>query len=421
MRMVCLKLACWLGCCAVSSAGEDVAALLEKVRLQATNDLNALGQCVCQQSVERLLRPNAASAWKKLDTLNLDVALVEGEELYGKAGGRAFYQMSLADSVGKGMTSTGRFGLLLRQVVNQTSTAYKYNGVGERNSREAHEIDFEVLADKSNYRLRAGAKDASVAYQGTIWVDVKSLELIRLEAQAFDIPHELDLVESKFAVDYARMPVGDESVLLPAAVRVEMISKDGQESMNRSRIASCRRYTAESSVVADGQELKQEITPPVETRPVSGLPAGSLLEVVFDESVDLQRAAPGQPVKARLSKPLRNGDEILLPEGSLVLGEIVAVERQTSPLPVVEIGLSLSSVETNGKTRPLIATMVEAEKAKGLLREKKELMPQFTKKRADRMDILVRKVEQGQGFLQWDSRQSTIPRGFKTTWRINDY
>ena len=64
------------------------------------------------------------------------------------------------------------------------------------------------------------------------------------------------------------------------------------------------------------------------------------------------------------------------------------------------------------------ATMIEAGPEDGLIRQAKRLDPTFTRRRTNRMNILVREVQRGQGILHWDARRGALPEGLKMKWRV---
>lgn len=414
MRGSCFLICLFAGGTAYSGE-EDPLAQLELIRANAYAHLDRLEQCVCRQSVERFQRAAASEGWKPLDRLDLDVALAGGEERYGKAGAARFFRTGLSDAAG-GVTSTGRYGLLLRQVLDPKTAAYRAKGLSERNGRPALEFEFEVLQPVSTYRLRAGTMEKAVGYEGVFWADAATFELIRLEAHAIDIPQELGLADARFHVEYGPLDHAGESFLVPLTARIELATTDGLESLNRTRLVSCRKYQAESNL-----QFTAEAAPaPAPNLPQRRLPPGAVLEVTLDESVPLGAVSPGHAIKARLTRPVHDGETVVLPEGAVVAARIVAVERQSVPAPVLEIGLALSHVEAGDGPLPLSATMLQADSAKGLLQQQKRFMPSISEKGKTRSGILVRRVEQGQGILQWDPASANIPRGFKTRWRIDE-
>lgn len=373
-----------------------------------------LPQYVCAQTVERYSRNSAEQEWRAVDTMQLDVAVVGDEELYGKAGSGQFFRRPLSEAVGSGVVSTGKFALLARQVLDTTAARYRYKGLGERDGATAHEYDFDVEQRSSNYRLRSGAVELPVAYQGTFWFKEDTLDLLRLELQAYDIPEKLGLAEAVTTLSYARVSTGDQMLLLPVSGSVMLVTLQGLESMNRMRISSCRRYQTQSEVRFAGAE---EPAPASEAAPAQ-IPPGSMLELALDDALELEQIGPGLPVTARLLKELRDGGNVLMPSGVLCRGSVIHLEKQTSPYPILEVGLELTGCDVRGQAMEVNLTMVDAGPAAGLIRQQKRLDPVFTKRRTARMDILVRKVEQGLGYLHWDARKGPIPRGLKMKWRV---
>jgi hypothetical protein len=119
-----------------------------------------------------------------------------------------------------------------------------------------------------------------------------------------------------------------------------------------------------------------------------------------------------------VARPLKAGQEILVPEGAVALARLVRLERDTVPFPIYEIGLELQSLEVSDSARPIFATLEETGPARGLLRQTKRLEPTFSSRRRPRLEILVPEIQRGQGIIRWDARRLPIPRGLRMAWRI---
>jgi hypothetical protein len=423
MRGLGLRLGCLLpaGLLLGASDGQDPATLLERIRQHTRAALAQVEQCVCEQAIDRFHRTSSAQPWQKTDTVHLDVALSANEERYGRAGADRFFDRGLQESVGRGMTSTGRFGLILSQVLDPSTTAYQYQPGAERNGLPAHQFEFEVLADKSRYHLRTASAEKPVSYEGVLWAHQQSLDLIRLEAQAIDIPEELGIDEARFHVEYARREIHADAppLLLPVQIQVELVTREGLQALNRARLGKCRLFAAESNLLLSGAETPASATP--SSRPSPPLPPGAILEIALEEPLHLDKVQPGQPVTARLARPVRLGDSLFLQEGAVVRGQVVGLEFRSVPAPVYEVAITLSGIDTASGLHPISATLVGTDSAKGLLQQQRRLMPQFSQRaRNPGVDVLVRKVEQGHGILEWDPKHASIPRGFKTRWRLAD-
>ncbi|MBL8177143.1 MAG: hypothetical protein JNK48_20885 [Bryobacterales bacterium] len=405
---------CMFGSASTALCYQEPEGLFEKFHSRMKTERSALSQFVCTQTVERFSRNSVEHPWKPVDTMQLDVGVVGDQELYGKAGSGEFYRRPLSEAVGNGVVSTGKFALLARQVLDTTAAKYRYKGVGERDGARAHEYDFDIAQGVSNYRLRAGTLELPVAYQGTFWVKEDTLDLLRLELQAYDIPAKLGLAEAVTSFSYARVAAGDSALLLPVSGSVTLTTVHGVESMNRMRIESCRRYSTQSEVRFAGATMAPESAA---GQPFA-LPEGTLLEAALTEDLPLDKVSAGAALRMKLVKELRDGDSILLPVGTMLFGRIAHMESTDAPFPVVELGLEVSAFEREGRRFPVRLTMTEAGPASGLLREQRRMDPVFDKRRTARMEILVRKVEAGHGFIHWDARKGNIPRGMKIKWRV---
>ena len=106
--------------------------------------------------------------------------------------------------------------------------------------------------------------------------------------------------------------------------------------------------------------------------------------------------------------------------GTLAIGHIVRLDKQEQPYPYYEIALEFRGLDTRQGRFEYSATMTGAGPSPGLIRQAKQLNPTFTRKRAPRMDILVREVQRGQGVLQWDARRSRIPKGLRMRWVVDN-
>ena len=159
----------------------------------------------------------------------------------------------------------------------------------------------------------------------------------------------------------------------------------------------------------------------VEAPGVSADPPGRrVMELSLDSEIALDTAAAGDPIRAVLSRPLKDGERILAPEGSVVLGRIVRREKQGQPFDRYEIALELHTLEIGRQRYECVATMIDAGPTPGLIRQAKQLNPTFNRERKPRMEILVNQVQRGQGVLQWEARRPRIRRSLRMRWLVDD-
>jgi hypothetical protein len=353
-----------------------------------------------------------------MDTLQLEVGMSGNREMYSWAGSREFQEQQLGDLVGKGVVGTGHFALLAKHVFFPGAAKFRYKGITEVEGRSAHEWTFDVPAEKSRYRLRTGSGDAAVSFQGSVWADPESLSLIRLELAAYDIPEKLKLAEANNVIRYARVPIGDVQTLLPVSSELTLVAVDGNESHNRLKLGDCRQFRGEAVLTFAGEDTEASETPAAEPAKPVELPARAVLEVELAEPLRPEKVTVGEMVRVVFSKPVADGQRVLVPQGAEAKARLVRLEKQDLPYPMWEVGLQLSAVRVGDREVEVAATMFDAGPESGLVKQSRQFMPTFTKKRTNRMDILVRETPKGQGVLHWDARRDLIPKGLRMKWRI---
>jgi hypothetical protein len=395
---------------------EEPEGLLDRFLSRMNLELGRLPDYVCTQTIERFSRNSTEQTWQKADSLRFEVAMIANRELYALPGGR-FQDRPLATMIGRGTTGTGQFGLLAKHVFLTSTAAFKYEDVSERDGRTLHEYHFDVEARRSSYKLRRGTAESPVAFQGAFWIDVGTLDLVRLEVQAYDIPEMLGLAEAETAIDYARMTIDREDVVLPVVATLKVTGVDGNEDMNRTRLAACRHYRADSSLSfqqTSATPLSQTAAPEP-----AAIPPGSLVELALEDHLDPALAKVGDALTAKVTKSVRSGEQNLIIEGALARGRIARLETQRQPFLVHLIALEFDTIQIGGHQLHFNATMQDAGPAAGLIRQAKRLDPKFSRWPTGKMDVLVREIQKGQGILLWDGKHGPVPRGLRMKWRVN--
>jgi hypothetical protein len=405
-----------IACAQSESSSED---LLARVARIVNANLDRLPDYACRQTVERFGRFGSEKPWQRIDTLQLEVGVSGDREMYSWAGAREFQQSQLSELVGKGVIGTGNFSMLARHVFLPNAGKFKYKGQNEIDGREAHEWDFDIPLERSRYRLRTAASEAVVAFQGTVFADPVTLRLLRIEIHAYDLPEKLALAEAANSIHYDPVKIGDWEIMLPTYSELTLVATDGNESMNRLKVGDCRQFRGEAKVSFAGEQKEKPAEAPVAepVRRAVQIPRAAVIEMELAEPIQPASAAVGQPVRVRLARAIKNGEQIVVPEGSEVAARLVRVEREDLPYPLWQVGIEIDSVRGPSEDIDLSVTLIDAGPESGLVRQSKTFMPTFTKRRATRMDILVRETPKGQGILHWDAKRPQIPKGLRMKWR----
>lgn len=406
------KLALALLAWAPAGANDEPPGILQQFLEKVSTDLARLPDNVCTMRVDRFARGMNEGPWKQLDSVTLTVGLAQGAEVYGRIEGSA-----PADLTEDGVFSTGQFAQLARHVFTWKAAGFGFRGESERAGRRAYEYEFDVPKAQSTYRLRMGNVSEVVAFQGSFHIDAETLDLLELEVTPYDIPERVGLARADTRLTYRRLKVRGAEVLLPAAALLQLATVDGIERMNRASFAACRRFEAESSLRADAEtEAGPESS---QARGVEWkIAPGTLLEVQLDSHLTPKSLKQGDPVRARLAKPVVVEGGGHLPAGSALHGIVSRLREEQKPVPLYEIGIEFTKVEAECATLPLRATMVDIETERGLIQQSKRMDPTFSRSGKPRMDVLVREVQRGQGIILWDARRPTVPKGLRMTWRV---
>src|SRR5581483_10740607 len=144
----------------------------------------------CLETVERT-EQSGANRSRVEDTLRLEVALVEGKEMFAWPGSRQFEDRELRDLVSTGMFGNGNFAVYARILFLTNLAVFEYQGEADFNGRPAVVYRFRVPRSANAHRLRVNEREAVVGFHGSFYADSDSLDIRRVEVVAEDIPEEL--------------------------------------------------------------------------------------------------------------------------------------------------------------------------------------------------------------------------------------
>ncbi|MCU1335554.1 MAG: hypothetical protein JWO19_1135 [Bryobacterales bacterium] len=298
---------------------------LPRIRERMTDVLLRQPNYTCTETIERT-RQVAGNHARIEDTLRLEVALVDGKEMFAWPGSKQFEDRELGELVSTGMFGNGNFAIYARILFLSNVAAFEDRGRTDLGGRAALRYDFRVARASSGHRLRVNHREAVVGFHGSFYADPVTLDVRRVEVVADDIPAELGVSAAKTKIDYGRLRIGDEEFLLPVESELMMAMPD-QVNRNWVRFTACRRFTGESTLSFSDPVLT-EASAPAAVREVD-IPAGLTLQLEMPE-LDLMQAAVGDPVRGILRADLRSRRELLAPKGSIARGRIVRLDRYSS-------------------------------------------------------------------------------------------
>jgi hypothetical protein len=226
---------------------------LAKVKLHLKENFERIPNYVCQENVERFERTAGRSQAAKVDSLQFEVAQVEHKELLALPGAGGFEDKELTAYMSAGLLGSGQFSAMPINLFVSNHARITPHAEGVDGAPAGLSYDFEIPAFLNAFTLAAPGVRVSVGVRGTFWVDPQSLDLIRVEEHAVDIPPVLGMNAVTSTAEYGRMRIGNSSVLLPQSGELAVRNLDGTERHNRVRFSACREYGSESTVTFGDQ------------------------------------------------------------------------------------------------------------------------------------------------------------------------
>jgi hypothetical protein len=310
----------------------------------------------CLQTIERSVLDRHQTVFKPVDVVLLEVSEVGEKELFAWPGAHRFDERDLSSFASGGLMGNGIFALLARSVfVNDISTI-QYSRDEEIAGRPVACFRFAIPAAWSGYTLRANGASAVVRLNGSFWIDPASLELVRLEARADEIPPELGIERTVTVIDYAPMRIGDSEVLLPQGAHMLMELIGGEARRNEILFSHCHEYLTASSIRFDMPDTHAPVSAP-SPRQVD-LPAGLTVSIELETAIDSTTAHIGDLLRGHvLNDVRRKGKTIIIPKGAVVTGRIRGMERSPSG-PAYDLTIELGDLEWENSRAPFYGELL---------------------------------------------------------------
>jgi hypothetical protein len=330
---------------------------LARARAHMSSLLTRLPNYTCLQNIERTRR-GPSGRTQLIDVVRIEVALVNGNELFAWPGSKKFLDTKLIDMVKGGAIGNGSFALHAKSVFQSNSPRFTF--IGERireDGRQTLRWDYVVPQFMSGYLLRSGGQEAIVGYHGSVWVDVKTLDAVRLEVHADDIPSHLKINAASDAMEYQRVKLGEQDFLLPAKSELTVVGVDGHESVNRTTFTGCRQYTGESVISFEDPAPDASVKAEAAERKLH-IPGGVDLRVALETPVEEAKSAIGDPVTAILKKEVRLGSGLVAPKGAFLHGRVTHMRRQDGQPAGWAVGFEFFELEWENTRASLKAELV---------------------------------------------------------------
>ena len=340
--------------------------LLARIKSHMREELSQLPNYTCLETITRFHKATAIhSKMKPLDTVRLEILYSNHREWYGSPGGRSFSQNHPRGFVGSGMIGDGIFALTLANLFLTNGATFTYRGEEALRGRKAARYDFRLARLISGLQISLIGGSGTVGEEGSFWADLQSLDLLRLETRAAEIPPFLPLQEMTMNVNYARTRIGPHNVLLAQQADLHMFTLLGEENYDRFEFTHCRAFQAQSAIRFE-TELEDNPAERPKTAGGSDLAVPSsadesvpaLLRITVDLTTSVtEKDVVGTTIEGRVSGDVRRKGKIIIPNASVVRGRIRRLEHYQGGGYFI-LGLEFTEVEANGRSLRFYADLL---------------------------------------------------------------
>ena len=233
--------------------------LIEQTRYHSVKFLDELPNFIVTQFVTRSVQTPEKKDWQERDKLEIELT-------YSTQKGEKFKLIKMNDrptsmsyeSLG-GATSTGEFGTMIEGLFAPQSQA-QFKEVRKETFKGRQTVLFEFAVKKANSNNnitdKTSGRSVTTAYAGTIWVEVETARVLRIEQAAADIQRGFPITLAESAVEYDWVKVGEQKYLLPTSAEV-LLGSDINRTYSRN-VIELKNY----KVFETGIKLILEKEPP---------------------------------------------------------------------------------------------------------------------------------------------------------------
>ncbi|MGA2273869.1 MAG: hypothetical protein ABSH00_09965 [Bryobacteraceae bacterium] len=247
-------------------SSEEQAAIIDDVREYALNYSDTLPDFICTQVTRRFQAPvpgarygGAAGGdpyWRALDTLQIRLSYFEKKEHYVVVLMNNAIVNQDYEKVG-GSKAFGEFGSMMREIFEPATEArFEWDHWGLLRGKRVMAFQYHVRLDHSQYQLgwEDGKLRVTTAYHGLVEVEPDTHAVVRITANAENIPPDFPLKATTDVLDYDYQELSGHTFLLPLKSQVIMTAADGMSKLEEE-FRLYRKYSAESEIKFDSEPI----------------------------------------------------------------------------------------------------------------------------------------------------------------------
>jgi hypothetical protein len=345
---------------AAGTAEPEVEELFKQARDKVLDNARRMPRYTCVETVSRTQfhPPDSPSTCESLitmrrlvstrgrlelrDRLRLDVAVVDGGEIFSWAGAGKFETHDVDKIVGGGASGSGEFGSFLASVFGSAPDAIRYTGL--RN--DFAQFEYNVPTAKSNYKYRTSGPGRIIGYHGTFSLDPADGDVQQLVVDSDQFAPADGVCRVQHIMRFSRVKIGGGDFVLPEVSTMEVLYRNGAESLNDTRYSECREYVGESTIRFD--EVDAATGPAAARDALQPLPSKTRLLIGLSKPINTEIAAAGDPVEGVL---LRDAVDRRMATAARVNdrvhGRILRLQQYLDPPAIWVVAIRFDTIERN--------------------------------------------------------------------------
>jgi hypothetical protein len=408
----------WISCCTLApplysqTALTPETLLLARIKVRAEENLQRLPNYTCLETVERSTR-RPSGKFQLVDVLRMEVAFVDRKELFAWPGSQQFEDRDLSEMIGYGAIGNGSFALHARSVFLGSGATFTHVGERIRDGRRTIRYDYRVPRIQSGYRLRVKPAEGIVGFRGSFWVDAESLDLIRLEVIADDIPAHVPILSSSEILNYAAVRIADHEFLLPSSSELVLTDLRSNENRNRVSFTQCRQFAGDSVLSFDEAPSSTEVKRRAKTE--VRFDSDLEIELKLESTIEAGVSAVGDAISAVTVRNVTKKGIVVIPKGAAATGRIVKLQRRSSNGDVFWIvGIQFMRAEWEEHYADLHLRLMASQP-----------LAQYPQAGWQGRSMIIARedndVDSRIGILYIRGDKGRIPAGFRTHWRTQTH
>lgn len=317
------------------------------------------------------------------DAIALEVAVVDGRELYAFPDSPRFESISLAELVGHGTIATGAFAGHAQRILVDRIGAIQYVGEEDLGGQRAQRYDYTVKLADSRYSVTNLGLSTKVPYRGSFWAAMEDDELLRLTIRVDEPPQDVGVDRFATQIDYQTVKMGSRQLLLPQRSQFTMMLSTGVESISETQFTSCRSFVGSSTLSFDDSSARfyVEKTEVVENLQI---PPGVLLPIELRTRIDSKNSRIGDRIEAVLTDDVHFGADSVLPKGALLRGRLRRLDSYEGLDSYHAVGIEFQEL-LFGTSRAVVALSLE-QVAYNRMGARTELPPAWSERQVENLN-----------------------------------